>query len=99
MIDFDKAPLNSISKEDAINLIAKNNINKNTILKENMFKSNTLVKRKDVIVGILSDENVDVLIELIALESGNLGQTIRVKNKDGKTMQGVIIGKNRVKLQ
>lgn len=99
LIDFEKAPLNPVSKEDALNLIAKSNINKNTILKESMFKSNTLIKRKDIVVGILSDNGIDILVELMALDSGNLGQRIRLKNKDGKIMQGIITGKNRVKLQ
>ncbi|WP_276882688.1 flagellar basal body P-ring formation chaperone FlgA [Campylobacter cuniculorum] len=99
LIDFDKMPLNALSLEDTHNLIAKTNIRKNTILKENMFKINALIKKNDPIIGVLKDEGIDVLIELIALNSGDLNEKIRAKNKEGKVMQGIVIGKNRILLQ
>lgn len=98
-MDFDKIPINALSTEEAKNLIAKVNINKNTILKRNMFKINALIKRNDPVIGILRDSNVDIEIELIALESANLGERIKVKNKEGKVMQGIVNGKNRILLQ
>ncbi len=99
LIDFDKTPLNALSLEDMQGLIAKTNIRKNTILKENMFKINALIKKNDPVVGVLQDEGIDVLIELVALSSGNLNEKIRAKNKEGKVMQGVVIGKNRILLK
>lgn len=99
LIDFDKVPLNALGLEDTHNLIAKNNIRKNAILKENMFKINALIKKNDPVIGVLKDEGIDVLIELVALHSANLNEKIRVKNKDGKVMQGIVIEKNKVLLQ
>ncbi|EOI0718667.1 flagella basal body P-ring formation protein FlgA, partial [Campylobacter jejuni] len=43
--------------------------------------------------------NVDVLIELVALQSANMGERIRAKNKEGKVMQGIVVGKNRMIIQ
>lgn len=99
LIDFDKVPSNALALEDTHNLIAKSNINKNTILKENMFKTMALIRRNDPIIGVLSDGNVDVLIELTALHSADIGERIRAKSKEGKVMQGIVTGKNRMIIQ
>lgn len=99
MMDFDKVPSNALSKEDLNNLLAKNNISKNTILRQNMFKTTAIIKRNDQVIGVLKDKGIDVLIELVSLQSANLGERIRVKSKDGRVMQGIVVGKNRVLLQ
>lgn len=64
-----------------------------------MFKTMALIRRNDPIIGILSDGNVDVLIELTALHSADMGERIRAKNKEGKVMQGIVTGKNRMIIQ
>ncbi|MCX2683004.1 flagellar basal body P-ring formation chaperone FlgA [Campylobacter sp. MIT 21-1685] len=97
VMDFDKVPLNAL--EATKNLIAKTNINKNTVLKDSMFKAIALIHKNDSVVGILNAENVNVLIELIALENGNIGEKIKAKNKEGKTIQGVVVDKKRILLQ
>ncbi|MDO4674508.1 flagellar basal body P-ring formation chaperone FlgA [Campylobacter sp.] len=99
LMDFDKVPSNALSIDDLNNILAKNNINKNTILRENMFKTTAIIKRGDLVVGVLRDSGVDVLIELVSLQSANLSERIRLKSKEGKVMQGTVIGKNRVLLQ
>lgn len=38
-------------------------------------------------------------VELTALENGNLNKKIRLKNKEGRTMQGIVIDKNKVEIQ
>ncbi|EHS0599200.1 flagellar basal body P-ring formation protein FlgA [Campylobacter jejuni] len=99
LIDFDKVPLNALTLDDVDNLVAKSNINKNAILRANMFKTTALIRRNDPIIGVLSEANVDVLIELVALQSANMGERIRAKNKKGKVMQGIVVGKNRMIIQ
>ncbi|WP_218989326.1 flagellar basal body P-ring formation chaperone FlgA, partial [Campylobacter jejuni] len=99
LIDFDKVPLNALTLDDVDNLVAKSNINKNAILRANMFKTTALIRRNDPIIGVLSEANVDVLIELVALQSANIGERIRAKNKEGKVMQGIVVGKNRMIIQ
>lgn len=84
LIDFDKVPLNALTLDDVDNLVAKSNINKNAILRANMFKTTALIRRNDPIIGILSEANVDVLIELVALQSANMGERIRAKTKKVK---------------
>ncbi|RTJ26216.1 flagellar basal body P-ring formation chaperone FlgA [Campylobacter jejuni] len=99
LIDFDKVPLNALTLDDVDNLVAKSNINKNAILRANMFKTTALIRRNDPIIGVLSEANVDVLIELVALQNANMGERIRAKNKEGKVMQGIVVGKNRMIIQ
>lgn len=84
LIDFDKVPLNALTLDDVDNLVAKSNINKNAILRANMFKTTALIRRNDPIIGVLSEANVDVLIELVALQSANMGERIRAKTKKVK---------------
>lgn len=99
LIDFDKVPPNALSLDDVNQLIAKSNISKNTILKSNMFKTTALIRRNDPIIGVLSDGNIDVLVELVALQNANMGERIRAKNKEGRVMQGIVVGKNRMIIQ
>lgn len=40
-----------------------------------------------------------MMIELKAMQSGNLNQRIRLKNKDGKTVYGKVISKNYVEIK
>lgn len=98
-IDFDKVPLGAISPDDELDLIARTNVKKNAILKQNMFKTNHLVKKNTPLKGILKDGDIRIIVELNALESGNKGDTIKVRNKDGKVLQAVIISKNQVSLE
>lgn len=98
-MSFDKIPYNALNPESTQNLVARTSIRANTILKENMFSIKALIKKNDPIIGVLNDENVDISINLVALENGNLGDKIRAKNKEGKIMQGIVNAKNRIILQ
>ncbi|TEY01602.1 flagellar basal body P-ring formation chaperone FlgA [Campylobacter sp. US33a] len=99
LLDFDKIPLNALSKDDNLNLIAKTNIKKNTILKKNMFRDNYLIKKNDIVIGVLNEGDLRMSVELTALENGNLNKKIRLKNKEGRTMQGIVVDKNKVEIQ
>lgn len=98
-MSFDKVPSGALMLDDNLDLIAKTSIKKNAILRQNMFKQDELVKRGDVLRGLLKDGEVQIFIELVAIENGNKGEKIRLKNKEGKVMQGVIISKTQVELQ
>lgn len=97
--DFDKVPMGALSKDDDLDLIARTSVRKNAILKQNMFKANHLVKKNAALKGILKDGDLRISIELNALEAGDKGDTIKVKTKDGKVLQAVIVGKNQVSLE
>ncbi|EGX6882305.1 flagellar basal body P-ring formation protein FlgA [Campylobacter lari] len=98
-IPFDKAPQGILKKDEIANLIAKSNIRENMILKYNMFKTKTLIQRNDSVYGVIKDGDLSMIIELKALQSGNLNQRIRLKNKDGKVVHGKVISKNYVELK
>lgn len=97
--DFDKVPLGAIEKDDDLDLVARTSVRKNTILKKNMFKANYLVKKDAKMKAVLDDGEVKMSVDVSALESGNKGDTIKVKTKDGKVLQAIIVGKNQVSLQ
>lgn len=97
--DFDKVPAGALSKDDDLDLVARTSVKKNAILKQNMFKANHLVKKNAALKGILKDGDIRISVELSALEAGDKGDIIKVKTKDGKVLQAVIIGKNQVSLE
>ncbi len=97
--DFDKVPLWALEKDDAADLIARTAVRKHSILKQNMFKANHLVKANSQLMAVLGDGEVKMSVEVAAIEAGNKGDTIKVKTKDGKVLQAVIIDKNQVSLK
>ena len=64
-----------------------------------MFKANHLVKKDAKMKAVLDDGEVKMSVDVSALEAGNKGDTIRVKTKEGKVLQAIIVGKNQVSLQ
>ena len=50
-------------------------------------------------MGIMQDTGLNIMIELKAIEGGQIGDSIKLKNKDGKVLQGVIIDKNKVQIK
>lgn len=64
-----------------------------------MFKTKTLIQRNDSVYGIVRDGELSMMIELKAMQSGNLNQKIRLKNKDGKIVHGKVISKNYVEIK
>ena len=97
--DFDKVPAGALSKDDDLDLVARTNVKKNAILRQNMFKANHLVKKNAALKGVLKDGEVRTSVELNALEAGNKGDTIKVRTRDGKVFQAVVVGKNQVSLE
>ena len=97
--DFDKVPLWALEKDDALDLIARTAVRKHSILKQNMFKANHLVKPNAQLMAVLGDGEVKMSVEVAAIEAGNKGDTIKVKTKDGKVLQAVIVDKNQVSLK
>lgn len=98
-IPFDKVPSGILKKDEIVNLIAKSNIRENMILKYNMFKTKTLIQRNDSVYGVMKDGDLSMIIELKAMQSGNLNQRIRLKNKEGKVVHGKVISKNYVEIK
>jgi len=99
LMSFDKVPLKALSTDDDLSLVAKSNVARNAILRQSMFKKIELVKKGDFLRGVLKDKDVQIFIELSALESGNKGDIIRLKTKEGKLMQGLVVDKNLVELK
>lgn len=86
-LDINKIPKNAIFTIQN-NLICKTNIKKDRILTSSMFKTTFLVNKNDNVVVEIKDGGLSVFVDMIALESGNLGQKIKLKSKEGKIFYG-----------
>jgi flagella basal body P-ring formation protein FlgA len=77
-------------------LIAKQNISEGKILTKKLVKKKPLVFKGDILKAILIDGLLEVEIDAVALQNGNLGDIIRVRNQKGKVFRGKIISKESV---
>lgn len=80
-------------------LVAKRNIRKGKVLRKAYFMPKPLIAKGQRVYGYLSDGGISISIELRALQSGFKGQLIRLKNKEGRTVQGRVVSSFRVDLR
>lgn len=97
-VDFEKVPRDYLYEVNE-KLIAKRTIKKGKVLRRAYFKLKPLIAKKDRVYGVLKDGQISIMIELIALQSGQKGQLIRLKNKEGKTVQGRVLSRYQVELR
>ncbi len=95
MVNFDNFLKDSFTKIPSSRLISKQNIKNGEILLKRQFEFLTLVKRNDNIQAVLNDGSLSVVIEVKALEHGNLGDIIKVRSKDNKTFYATIVSKKQ----
>lgn len=88
-MDINKIPQNAVFSIQS-NLICKTNIKKDRIFTSSMFKTSFLINKNDNVVVEIKDGGLSVFVDMIALGSGNLGQKIKLKNKDGKIFYGIV---------
>lgn len=80
-------------------LIARRNIKRGVVLRTAYFKKKPVISKNDHVYGVLEDGQVSIMIELKALQSGFEGELIRLKNKEGKTLRGVVVNSMLVKIK
>ncbi len=88
---FKAKPIKSIKK---VNLEAKHNIKKDTIITVRDVEKLSLVKRNSLINVFIINHNLSISFSAKALDSGKLGDTIRVQKSDNKRLKAVVVGKN-----
>jgi flagella basal body P-ring formation protein FlgA len=91
-----KRPVRATMLENAY---SRNYIQKDSLITENFIKKLPDVKRGDRVV--VSDDRGAIFIQSIAeaLDNGSIGDVIRVRLKNDKVANGVVISKNKVKLR
>jgi len=58
-----------------------------------------LIKRGDTVNVTLKDSNIAISFSALAKQNGRFGQTIVLKNLNGKKIRAVVTGKNRAEMQ
>ncbi|MGH1599953.1 flagellar basal body P-ring formation chaperone FlgA [Campylobacter majalis] len=95
-IEFEKFDKNSIQKLNASKLMAKSKIASGQTLLTQNFTEISLIKKGDKIQANINEDGVSVIIDVYALQNGNLGDVIMVRSKDRKSYKANIISNNKV---
>ncbi|MFC2492444.1 MAG: flagellar basal body P-ring formation chaperone FlgA, partial [Campylobacter curvus] len=80
-------------------LVARTAIKAGEVLSQRQFSAMSLVKRGDILNAVLNDGGLSVIVEVRALEDGNLGDIIKIRTKDNKILPASVSGKNQVTLR
>ena len=90
--DYDKQAIIDPSNHQ---LITKTKIKRGKILTNRQFKTLSDIKKGDKITAIIEDGALKVEIVVTALDDGNIGQIISVKNLNNQTLKAQVISKNQ----
>ena len=69
------------------------------MLRLRQFTPLPLIKKGERVNAVLSDGALSIIVEVTALENGNLGETIKVKNNDKKVFSAQIVSKKQVMIR
>ena len=98
-VDFEKYQKDALAVMPASALVARSKIKAGEVLMKHNFAAVTLVKKGDALNAVLNDGGLSVIIEVRAMEGGNLGDAIKVKNKDGKILSAIVSSPKEVVLK
>lgn len=87
------------SPELAIGMEVRRSLNANTTLVQESLEAPTLVKRGDTVVLSANSGTVEIRQQGVALQSGELGKQINVRNSSSdRTVQAVVTGYGQVRV-
>ena len=98
-IEFEKYQKDMFSSMPSSRLVARTAIKAGEVLSQRQFSAMSLVKRGDILNAVLNDGGLSVIVEVRALEDGNLGDMIKIRTKDNKILPASVSGKNQVTLR
>lgn len=98
-VDLKDYRINALSDIPATKIISKQKIKKGSVLTLRQFGIMADVKKNSTINAIFSDNSLSLNMEARALDSGVIGDIIRVRMSDGKQFSAKIISKNTVVIQ
>jgi flagella basal body P-ring formation protein FlgA len=98
-VTFKKIPDSPITKEYFGIYETKSYIRKDKIITSNMLKKASILKRDDIIRAVIRDGALKLEFEAIALESGNIGDIIKIKKRGGKVFRAKVVSKKEVIVQ
>jgi len=88
-----------IQKIDKSTLQAKNHIKKEHIITDRDIVSLSIVKKNSRVIVTLNSSNISITFSAKALKDGRYGDTIKIQKNNGKRLNALVIGKNRVEIQ
>ena len=89
-----------IDKDQLIGMVTKRNISQNTTFKSNDIKKLTVIAKGDLITLLFLKNNLEIKTTGIALNSGGIGNIIKVKVHDtNKIVIGKIINSSIVEIR
>ncbi|MEY3196980.1 MAG: hypothetical protein RLZZ59_348 [Pseudomonadota bacterium] len=87
------------SMSDIIGMQTKRNIAVGTLIRNSDLSKPTLIRQNDSISIVYSNDNIKLRTSGVALESGAIGDYIKVRNENtGIVVHGVVKGKNLVEV-
>ncbi|HDX8141679.1 TPA: flagellar basal body P-ring formation protein FlgA, partial [Campylobacter fetus subsp. venerealis] len=92
--EYDKEALKEAPKN--IKLITRTRIKRGKILTNRQFKTLSDIKKGDLINAVLKDGALNIEVLVTALEDGNVGDIIQVRNENNQVFKANVISKNRV---
>lgn len=98
-IDLKDYNKNILTSNSNIKLISTTNIKRNTILTNRQFKTLSDVKKGDTLMAVLIDGNLNVQIEVTALDDANIGEIFKVKTENNQIFKATLISKNRAEIR
>ena len=96
---FGKIPLKIVKDLKSGAYRAKNYIRKGAVITKYMIKKITLVRKKDMLLSVIKDGNLQIEFYSKALQDGNMGDIIKTVGNNGKIYKAKIIGKGLVVIQ
>ena len=98
--DITFAKDSSLNIEDTTDLVAAKTIVAGSTVWAADFKRQAAAQRGQIVKAILGDENFEITTDMIAEESGYVGDTIRLKSVETKKLfSGVVTAKGVVRIQ
>ncbi|MBE2985990.1 flagellar basal body P-ring formation protein FlgA [Campylobacter sp. RM12920] len=98
-VEFNKYQKDYISSFPSSTLITKTKIKAGEILSTKHFIAASLVKKGDSVKAVLNEGGVSIIIEVKALENGNLGDIIKIRTRDNKILSAVVSSSKQVMIQ
>ncbi|MCD8212691.1 MAG: flagellar basal body P-ring formation protein FlgA [Campylobacter sp.] len=98
-MEFEKYQKDSLAGFPSSTLVTKARIKAGEVLMNRHFIAVSLVKKGDILNAVLNDGGLSLIIEVKALEDGNLGDIIKIRTKDNKILSASVSGKNQVTLR
>lgn len=95
-VDLARYKLGAIMEIPSHKTLTKRQIKTGEILTKSHFAKLADVKKGTMINALFKDSSLSVNAEVTALQSGNIGDIIKVKTKDNKKLNAEIISNNRV---